>query len=113
MAARRPTPRLCSRSTCDEATACGGTGTRKDREHPAAGAPQGRPPSGERRRHRAAPGAGAGAWKEERPIPGGMDNRGAARGADVIIIAVKPQNVRELLEEIRAEVTPAQLVISV
>src|SRR5207249_7895879 len=38
---------------------------------------------------------------------------GAGRGADVIMIAVKPQNVRELLEEIRADVTPAQLVISV
>ena len=31
----------------------------------------------------------------------------------MVIIAVKPQNVRELLEEIRADVTPAQLVISV
>src|SRR5439155_11324413 len=50
---------------------------------------------------------------KERAVPVGTDNRAAARGADVILIAVKPQNVRELLEEIRADVTPAQLVISV
>src|SRR5256885_14078878 len=48
-----------------------------------------------------------------RAVPGGTDNRAAVRGADLVIIAVKPQNVRELLEEIRADVTPAQLVISV
>ena len=50
---------------------------------------------------------------KERAVPVGTDNRAAVRGADVVIIAVKPQNVRELLEEIRADVTPAQLVISV
>src|SRR5713226_5908730 len=48
-----------------------------------------------------------------RAVRVGTDNRAAVRGADVILIAVKPQNVRELLEEIRAEVTPSQLVISV
>ena len=47
------------------------------------------------------------------PVPVGTDNRAALRGADVIIVAVKPQNVRELLEEIRGDVTPSQLVISV
>ncbi len=47
------------------------------------------------------------------PVPVETDNRGATRGADVVLIAVKPQNVRELLEEIRGEVTPSQLVISV
>jgi pyrroline-5-carboxylate reductase len=47
------------------------------------------------------------------PVPVGTDNRAAVRGADVIIVAVKPQNVRELLEEIRGDVTPSQLVISV
>ena len=49
----------------------------------------------------------------KRPVPVGTDNRAAVRGADVILIAVKPQNVRELLLEIRADVTPAQVVISV
>ena len=48
----------------------------------------------------------------KRPVPVGTDNRAAVRGADVILIAVKPQNVRELLLEIRADVTPAQVVIS-
>src|SRR5438552_2398133 len=44
---------------------------------------------------------------KERAVPVGTDNRAAVRGADVVIIAVKPQNVRELLEEIRGDVTPA------
>jgi pyrroline-5-carboxylate reductase len=48
----------------------------------------------------------------KRRVPVGTDNRAAVRGADVILIAVKPQNVRELLTEIRADVTPAQVVIS-
>src|SRR5256885_5447567 len=50
---------------------------------------------------------------KKRAVPVGSDNRAAVRGAGVVIIAVKPQNVRELLEEIRGDVTPAQLVISV
>ncbi len=40
------------------------------------------------------------------------DNRVAARGADVILLAVKPPSVVEVLEEIRAEVTPKTLVVS-
>ena len=43
----------------------------------------------------------------------GTDNRAAARAADIVLIAVKPQNVGDLLEEIRADVTPAKLVVSV
>jgi pyrroline-5-carboxylate reductase len=50
---------------------------------------------------------------DELAIPVGTDNRAAARGADLILVAVKPQNVRELLEEIRPEVTPERLVVSV
>src|SRR3989449_8563062 len=42
----------------------------------------------------------------------GTDNRAAARSADIILISVKPQNVGELLDEIRADVTPAKLVVS-
>jgi len=53
------------------------------------------------------------ALSAKRPVAVGTDNRAAVRGADVILIAVKPQNVRELLEEIRSDVTPAQLLISV
>jgi pyrroline-5-carboxylate reductase len=41
------------------------------------------------------------------------DNRAAARGADVILLAVKPSSVVEVLEEIRAEVTPKTLIVSV
>jgi pyrroline-5-carboxylate reductase len=49
----------------------------------------------------------------ELPVPVETDNRAAARDADLVLIAVKPQNVAEVLEEIRPDVTPAQLVISV
>jgi pyrroline-5-carboxylate reductase len=41
------------------------------------------------------------------------DNRAAAHGADVILLAVKPSTVVEVLEEIRPEVTPKTLVVSV
>ncbi len=49
----------------------------------------------------------------EVPLAVGTDNRAAARSADIILISVKPQNVGELLDEIRADVTPAKLVVSV
>ncbi len=41
------------------------------------------------------------------------DNRSAVRGADVVLLCVKPQVVREVLEEIRPELNAKQLVISV
>jgi len=41
------------------------------------------------------------------------DNRAAAREAEIILLCVKPQNVREVLEEIRPEVTPDKLLVSV
>ena len=40
------------------------------------------------------------------------DNRAAVRGADLVLIAVKPQNVAELLDQVRPDVTPAALVVS-
>lgn len=43
----------------------------------------------------------------------GTDNRAAARQAEIVLVAVKPQGVREVLEEIRTEVTPQKLVVSV
>ena len=42
-----------------------------------------------------------------------LDNRAAAKGADVIIVSVKPQVMREVLQSIRAAVTPKKLLISV
>jgi pyrroline-5-carboxylate reductase len=46
-------------------------------------------------------------------IPVGTDNRAAAREAEIILLCVKPQNVREVLEEIRPEVTADKLLVSV
>lgn len=41
------------------------------------------------------------------------DNAAAARGADVVVIAVKPQDMEALLSSIAGVVTPAQTVLSV
>ena len=41
------------------------------------------------------------------------DSAGAAANADVVLIAVKPQNIRALLEQIAGKVHPGQTVISV
>ena len=46
-------------------------------------------------------------------MPVGTDNRAAARQADIILLCVKPQTVRDVVEEIRPEVTPEKLLISV
>ena len=51
--------------------------------------------------------------KEKYKIGVTTDNRKAVKGADIIILAVKPQVARGLLEEIRGELTREQIVISV
>jgi pyrroline-5-carboxylate reductase len=43
----------------------------------------------------------------------GTNNAAAAKGADIIIIGVKPQVVQEVIDEIRDQITPAQLIVSV
>src|SRR5205085_6731033 len=40
------------------------------------------------------------------------DNRAAARDADVILVAVKPVQVGEVLDQIRSEITPRTLIVS-
>ena len=42
-----------------------------------------------------------------------LDNSSAVAGADVVVLAVKPQDVEPLLSEISAHVTPEQTVLSV
>ena len=42
----------------------------------------------------------------------GTDNRAAAHGADVILLGVKPLQMADVLKEIRPEVTPKTLVVS-
>ncbi len=46
-------------------------------------------------------------------IIGLTDNREAARNADVVILSVKPQRLRMVLDELRGVVQPDQLVISI
>lgn len=46
-------------------------------------------------------------------ISASTDNRGAAKDADIILLGVKPQSVKDVLEEIRPVVSANQLVISV
>jgi pyrroline-5-carboxylate reductase len=46
-------------------------------------------------------------------IPVTTDNRSAVRGADIILIGVKPQVVNEVLTQIRPNITKNQLIISV
>jgi pyrroline-5-carboxylate reductase len=43
----------------------------------------------------------------------GTDNVAAVKGADVILIGVKPQVVQEVVNEIREHVTPKKLIISI
>lgn len=50
---------------------------------------------------------------EKLHIEVGTDNAAAVRGADIIFICVKPQTVQEVVEEIRAQISAGQLVISV
>ncbi len=51
--------------------------------------------------------------KEKYRIAVTLNNRRAVKGVDYVILAVKPQAVRELLEEIRGELLREQVVISV
>jgi pyrroline-5-carboxylate reductase len=46
-------------------------------------------------------------------IPVGTDNLGTARNADIVFVCVKPQAVQGVMEEIRPQVRPEQLIISV
>jgi pyrroline-5-carboxylate reductase len=41
------------------------------------------------------------------------DNRAAVRDADIIVLAVKPQVVKEILDEIKPEMNPDKLIVSV
>jgi len=43
----------------------------------------------------------------------GTDNRAAARASDLILLCVKPQVVAHVLDEIRSELNPQKLVISI
>ena len=46
-------------------------------------------------------------------ITASTDNRAAVHEADIVLLAVKPQAVREILEEIKPEMKPGKLIVSV
>ncbi len=45
--------------------------------------------------------------------PAGADNRAVVRGSDVLILAVKPQSMPALLEEVRCEINEKHLIVSI
>src|ERR1700691_2069944 len=45
-------------------------------------------------------------------IQASTDNRAAMRDADIILLAVKPQVVKEVLEEIKPEMKAGKLIVS-
>ena len=55
----------------------------------------------------------AAALTSELGIPVSTDNRKAVRGADIILLTVKPQTVADVLREIALEVHPQTLLVSV
>jgi len=46
-------------------------------------------------------------------ITASTDNRAAVRDADIVLLAVKPQAVRDILEEIKPEMKPGKFIVSV
>ena len=46
-------------------------------------------------------------------ITASTDNRAAVRDADIVLLAVKPQAVKDVLEEIKPEMKPGKLIVSV
>jgi pyrroline-5-carboxylate reductase len=46
-------------------------------------------------------------------VKAGTDNVAAAKGADIIVLGVKPQVVEDVVREISGHITPKQLIISV
>ena len=55
----------------------------------------------------------AAALAKELAVPVTNDNREAVRGADIILLTVKPQAVAEVLQEIAAEIAGQSLLVSV
>ncbi|MBI5388857.1 pyrroline-5-carboxylate reductase [Candidatus Woesearchaeota archaeon] len=52
-------------------------------------------------------------FQEKMPVHALSSNKELAEKLDIIILAVKPQNMQEVLEEIKTVVTPQKLVISI
>ena len=53
------------------------------------------------------------AWLQEKGINVLSDNKEATINANVVILAIKPFQIKEILEEIKSSITPNQLLISV
>jgi pyrroline-5-carboxylate reductase len=52
-------------------------------------------------------------FQEQTGCPAGADNREVVSASDVLVLAVKPQSMSALLDEIRNAVTERQLIISI
>lgn len=52
-------------------------------------------------------------FKRTLKIEGTRDNRLLVRGSQTVVLAVKPQNLAQVLEEIRPEATPKKLFVSI
>jgi pyrroline-5-carboxylate reductase len=55
----------------------------------------------------------ANALSKQLGIRVGTDNRAAVRGADIVLVSVKPQVVADVIEQIRPNISKKQLIISV
>lgn len=53
------------------------------------------------------------AWQKQMGIHACADNRAAVAAADILVLAVKPQVMEEVLEEIREQISGQQLIISI
>ena len=53
------------------------------------------------------------AWLQEKGINTSSDNKEATANANVVILAIKPFQIKEILEEIKSNLTQNQLLISV